>query len=83
MDIKLKHGVLGLLKHIASFSKLSPLVPATLGSVNIVPVIVASGILDEKSDVMAEIVQLSAIGVTKHLCNANCKSLFNLVSGTG
>lgn len=73
VDIKLKHGVLGLLKHVASFSKLSPLVPATLGSVNAVPVIVASGILDEKSDVMAEIVQLSAIGVTKHLCNANRK----------
>jgi len=70
-DIKLKHGILGLLKHISQFSKLAPTVPSSLAEVKIIERIAASGIWDEKSDAMADVIQQSAIGVAKHLCNAS------------
>jgi len=71
IDLKLKHGILGLLKHIAQFSKLSPVIPQALGEAKIISRISASGIWDEKTDAMANIIQLNAIGVAKHLCNGN------------
>lgn len=70
-DIKLKHGILGLLKHLAQFSKLSPVIPTSLAEVGIIKRISTSGIWDEKSDAMADIIQLSAIGVAKHMCHAS------------
>ncbi|KAF8163260.1 hypothetical protein B0H34DRAFT_694710 [Crassisporium funariophilum] len=77
-DIKLKHGILGLLKHLAQFSRLSPVIPASLSQVDILGRIAASGVWDEKSDAMADVIQLSAIGVAKHLCNASLDHTFAL-----
>jgi hypothetical protein len=70
-DIKVKHGVLGLLKHLSQASAQSSLIQTSLGNAEVVRYITESGIWDEKADAMAEIVQLSAIGVVKHMCNAN------------
>ncbi|RXW24152.1 hypothetical protein EST38_g1727 [Candolleomyces aberdarensis] len=70
-DVKLKHGVLGLLKHVAQSASLSPAVPKAFAEVAIVQRINESGIWDEGADNMAIIVQLNAIGVVKHLCNAD------------
>ena len=70
-DIKLKHGILGLLKHISQYSKLSPVIPTSLAEVGILERISTSGIWDEKSDAMADVIQLSAIGVAKHMCHAS------------
>ncbi|KAF8959042.1 hypothetical protein BDZ97DRAFT_2045486 [Flammula alnicola] len=78
-DIKLKHGILGLLKHLSQFSKLSPIIPTSLAEVGILERIAASGIWDEKSDAMADVIQLSAIGVAKHMCNASLDHTFALV----
>lgn len=70
MDIKLKHGVIALLKHMAQSSP-SPVVHDFLLQADVVRQISQSGIWDEKTDNMAEVVQLSAIGVVKHMCGAN------------
>ncbi|KAF4614699.1 hypothetical protein D9613_003020 [Agrocybe pediades] len=82
-DVKLKHGILGLLKHICQFSKLAPVIPSSLAEVKIIERIAASGIWDEKSDAMADIVQQSAIGVAKHLCNASLDHVFSFVLPNG
>ena len=74
-DMKLKHGILGLLKHIAQFAKVSQIIPRALGEVGIISGISDSGIWDEKTDAMANIIQLNAIGVAKHLCNGSCTCL--------
>lgn len=66
VDIKLKHGALGLLKHLSQ----SSINRATLGEAGILDKLTKSEIWFETSD-MAEIVQLSAIGTAKHLCSAN------------
>ncbi|KAF5315522.1 hypothetical protein D9611_004655 [Ephemerocybe angulata] len=70
-DVKLKHGILGLLKHIAQSSNVSPIIPRSLADAHIVQKINESAIWDEGADAMAVIVQLNAIGVVKHLCNAD------------
>lgn len=70
-DIKVKHGVLGLLKHLSQSSTQSSFIHTSLGNAEVVRHIAESGIWDEKADTMAEIVQLSAIGVVKYMCNAN------------
>jgi hypothetical protein len=70
-DIKLKHGIIGLLKHLAQFSKLSPVITTSLAQVDIIGRIAASGIWDDRSDAMADLIQLNAIGVAKHVCNAS------------
>ncbi|KAF6765164.1 hypothetical protein DFP72DRAFT_870286 [Ephemerocybe angulata] len=70
-DVKLKHGILGLLKHIAQSSNVSPIIPRSLADAHIVQKINESAIWDEGGDAMAVIVQLNAIGVVKHLCNAD------------
>ena len=75
-DIKLKHGILGLLKHLSQFSKLSHVIPTTFAGVHIIDRITTSGVWDDKSDAMADVVQLSAIGIAKHLCNASRQYYF-------
>lgn len=70
-DMKLKHGVLGLLKHIAQSASVSPIIPRSLADAHIVQRINESGIWDDGPDTMSVVVQLNAIGVVKHLCNAD------------
>ncbi|KAF5365667.1 hypothetical protein D9758_003317 [Tetrapyrgos nigripes] len=78
-DIKVKHGVLGLLKHLAqSSSQLSP-ISRILGKASLIRCICDSGVWDERTDVMAEVIQVSAIGVVKHMCNANVENTLALV----
>lgn len=69
-DIKVKHGIIGLLKHLAQSSIQSPEIHLTLGNAGIIQAVSQSGIWDEKSDAMADVVQAGAIGVVKHLCNS-------------
>ena len=65
-DFKVKHGVISLLKNLAqSTSNRGP-----LGQAGIIARLADCGIFGEKSDMM-EIIQVSAIGVAKHLCNGN------------
>jgi len=78
-DIKVKHGVIGLLKHLAQASTQSTVISAALGSAGVVRQISESGIWGEKTDAMAEIVQLGAIGVVKHMCSADVEHSFTLV----
>lgn len=78
-DLRLKHGILGLLKHIAQSAKMSLIVSKALGEVGIIKRISGSGVWDEKTDAMANIIQLNAIGVAKHLCNGNCPFLYSLL----
>ena len=68
-DIKIRHAVMGLLKHLAQPSKGSTTVRIALTQVNVIQRIVQSGIWDEAEDLMINVVQLSAIGVVKNLCN--------------
>ncbi|KAK0503214.1 hypothetical protein EDD18DRAFT_1136922 [Armillaria luteobubalina] len=77
IDIKLKHGIIGLLKHMAQAS-LSPDIHIPLCEAGIVQSVSRSGVWDEKTDRMGEVVQLSAIGVVKHMCGANVESTFAL-----
>ena len=66
VDIKVKHGVVGLLKHLA--------VPkenrAVLGQAGIMHRLADSEIWTDKYD-SVEIVQVATIGVAKHMCNGN------------
>ena len=63
--------MIGLLKHLAQASTQSTVVNTALGNAGVVRRISESGIWDEKTDAMAEIVQLGAIGVVKHMCGAD------------
>ncbi|GLB34997.1 putative small GTPase mediated signal transduction [Lyophyllum shimeji] len=78
-DIKVKHGVIGLLKHLAQAPPHSRAIHSALGKAGVVRRIAGSGVWDEKAGAMADIVQLSAIGVVKHMCNANVEHTFALV----
>ncbi|KAE9384511.1 hypothetical protein BT96DRAFT_1026872 [Gymnopus androsaceus JB14] len=78
-DIKVKHGVLGLLKHIAQSAPLNSDIHVILGQAGLVRRICDSGVWDEKTDGMAEVLQVSAIGVVKHMCNGNVENTFALV----
>ncbi|CAE6510070.1 unnamed protein product [Rhizoctonia solani] len=73
-DMKVKHGVLGLLKHLAQ-----P-VPnkIVLGDAGILEALSTSGIWDGESD-RAEAVQASAVGIAKHLCLGNVSNTLRLV----
>ena len=73
-DIKVKHGVIGLLKHLAQSSANSPANRAFLSESCVVQRLVASGLWDEKGDAMVEVVQMGAIGVVKHLCSGSGES---------
>ncbi|KAK7467122.1 hypothetical protein VKT23_004181 [Stygiomarasmius scandens] len=78
-DIKVKHGVLGFLKHLAQSSSQSSPISKLLGQAGLIQRICDSGVWDERTDVMAEVIQVSAIGVVKHMCNANVENTFALV----
>ncbi|KAG6818154.1 hypothetical protein H0H87_000059 [Tephrocybe sp. NHM501043] len=78
-DIKVKHGVIALLKHLAQAPPSSTIIQSALGKAEILRRIAASGVWDEKSDAMADIVQLSAIGVAKHMASANVEHAYVLV----
>lgn len=78
----MKHGVLGLLKHLAQSYSQSHVVDTALGDARIVQRVSECGIWDEKADAMAEIVQLGAIGVVKHMCNASGNTLIYLNLGS-
>ena len=54
------------MKHLAQPPSNRPL----LGEIGVIQALVSSGIF-EKEHNLAEIVQLSAIGVIKHLCTSN------------
>lgn len=75
IDIKVKHGVVGLLKHIA--------VPkdnrVVLGQEGILPKLAASEIWTDKHD-SVEIVQLATIGVAKHMCNGSGKLILDCLA---
>jgi Rap1 GTPase-GDP dissociation stimulator 1 len=65
-DIKLKHGVVGLLKNLAQ----APPTRIILGEEGVVEAIVRSKIWDRLGDI-ADVVQLSAVGIVKHLATGN------------
>lgn len=68
-DIKVKHGVIGLLKHIAQTPSNRPV----LGRANVLEKLRTSEVFREKADI-AEIVQMSAINLAKHLCTNNIEN---------
>jgi hypothetical protein len=70
-DIKLKHGILGLTKHLAQSASQSTVINTALTEAGIVQRITASGVWDEKADAMADVIQLNAIGIVKYLCVTN------------
>jgi len=68
IDLKVKHGVLGLLKNLAHAQRTR----ATLGDAGIIEALAASRVWTRDGD-FAEIVQLNAIGIAKQLCTGNRK----------
>lgn len=66
IDVKVKHGVIGLLKHLAQ----SQGNRAALGQAAIIERLATSQIWSERAD-MVEIIQVAAIGVAKHMCNGD------------
>ncbi|KAJ3966937.1 hypothetical protein EV361DRAFT_933110 [Lentinula raphanica] len=78
-DIKMKHGVLGLLKHIAQAGPPGSDIHVILGKAGLIQCICDSGVWDEQTDGMAEVLQVSAIGVVKHMCNTNVDNTISLV----
>ncbi|TDL27510.1 hypothetical protein BD410DRAFT_782602 [Rickenella mellea] len=77
-DIKVKHGVVGLLKHLAQ----APTNRPVLGQAGIIQSLATSQIYGEKADI-AEIVQISAIGVAKHMCTNNVENSIALILPRG
>jgi hypothetical protein len=72
-DIKVKHGVLALLKHLSQSSQNR----AALGEAGVIERIAASKVWDETAD-MAQVVQVSAIAVVKHLCTSSLSNTLRL-----
>ncbi|KAI9459464.1 hypothetical protein BJY52DRAFT_1265847 [Lactarius psammicola] len=72
-DIKVKHGLIGLLKHLAY----APPARAPLSKAGIVERLVDSNIFQPSADI-AEMVQVNAIGVVKHLCSGDAKNCYEL-----
>ncbi len=66
VDIKIKHGSMGLLKHLAQ----PPQNKDVLGKAGLIEALSKSGIWKREAD-MAEMVQMSAIGIAKHLAYGN------------
>ncbi|KAG8812174.1 hypothetical protein FRC18_003052 [Serendipita sp. 400] len=75
-DIKVKHSVTGLLKNLAQASSNRKI----LGESGVLEQLTRSGIWEKECD-MAETVQVSAIGITKHLCNSDANNTLRLMSG--
>jgi len=78
-DIKLKHGVIGLLKHLAQSSSQMPSNRAALSTAGVIHLILKSGVWDDRTDFMLEIVQVNAIGAIKHLCNNSVDNACNFI----
>ncbi|KAG2368500.1 hypothetical protein BDR07DRAFT_1477985 [Suillus spraguei] len=78
-DIKLKHGVIGLLKHLAQSSSQMPSNRAALSAAGVIQLILRSGVWDDRSDFMLEIVQVNAIGAIKHLCSNSVDNACNFI----
>ncbi|KAI0341721.1 hypothetical protein BDW22DRAFT_1358564 [Trametopsis cervina] len=74
VDVKVKNGVLGLLKNLA----VAPQNRSALGEVGILQRLAASEIWSDKYD-MVELVQVAAIGIAKHMCNVNAPNAIALV----
>ncbi|KAH9001031.1 hypothetical protein EDB92DRAFT_2078658 [Lactarius akahatsu] len=72
-DIKVKHGLIGLLKHLAYAAPAR----APLSEAGIVERLVDSNIFQPSADI-AEMVQVNAIGVVKHLCSSDAKNCYGL-----
>jgi hypothetical protein len=70
------HGVLALLKHLAQSTPNR----APLGKAGVIDRLATCQIWADKAD-MAELVQVSAIGIAKHLCNGNGKRLSISITG--
>lgn len=70
VDVKVKNGVIGLLKNLS----VAPLNRALIGQAGILHLLASSEIWSDKFD-MVELVQVAAIGIAKHICNANRKLL--------
>lgn len=68
-DLKLKHSVLGLLKNLIQSAGPSPTIQDALSRNGVIWQLQESGVWNERSDRMADIVQLNAIGVVRHLCS--------------
>lgn len=71
-DIKLKHGVLGLLKNLALTQPIREL----LGQSGTIEALCKSNVWGRDGDI-ADMVQLSAIGVVKHLSTGHSKQVPN------
>ncbi|EJD06025.1 uncharacterized protein FOMMEDRAFT_104451 [Fomitiporia mediterranea MF3/22] len=65
-DLKVKHGVIGLLKHLAQSSPNRKV----LGEAHVIESLRSCEVFSENADI-AEIVQMSAINLAKHLCTHN------------
>ncbi|TFK54932.1 hypothetical protein OE88DRAFT_1710689 [Heliocybe sulcata] len=74
VDIKVKHGVVGLLKQLSHTARVRP----ALGSSGVLGKLADSQVWSERFD-MAEIVQVSAIGIAKHVCTGNAENSCHLV----
>ncbi|KAJ7172525.1 hypothetical protein C8R46DRAFT_1086280 [Mycena filopes] len=79
IDIKVKHGVIGLLKHLAQSCAHSAVIHDALAEAQVVKCVSGCGVWDEKTDDMSDIVQVGAIGIVKYMCNANVENTFALV----
>jgi len=75
-DLKLKHSVLGLLKNLVQSAEPSPAIQDALSRSGMVCKLQESGVWNETSDRMADIVQLNAIGVVRHLCSIDSTHSF-------
>lgn len=76
-DLKVKHGIIGLLKHLAYAAPAR----APLSKAGIVERLVCSNIFQPSADT-AEMVQVNAIGVVKHLCISDAKNCYELTLPT-
>ncbi|KZT11398.1 uncharacterized protein LAESUDRAFT_734264 [Laetiporus sulphureus 93-53] len=74
-DIKVKHGVVGLLKHLAQSAGNR----TALGKAQIIQKLASSQVWGEKADI-AELVQVSAIGTAKHMCNGDAENALALIA---
>ncbi|KAG8744125.1 hypothetical protein FRC12_014869 [Ceratobasidium sp. 428] len=73
-DMKVKHGVLGLLKHLAQPTPNK----IVLGDAGVLEALATSNVWDSESD-RAEAVQASGVGIAKHLCLNNVSNTVRLV----
>jgi len=66
----MKHGVLSLLKHMVQAKPGSSFMTSALAQANAIQRVVECRIWEEIPNPMTSIVQLTAIGLTKHLCGS-------------